>query len=238
MAASRELKRPFVRQELRTRPEPEFVAHIIKVVNGVPEPQADPGMSGGSRDLLSEALEKTEPESPNSWGAPGVACIRNIVDSSWGSDARAYVLASEEFNDMLDLYRSALGFRDLLYCIAEQNSKSVSENVATGTYSLPVSAKLMSTLTLQMRPVTTKGPPSGAEIVPSGPLRQCLNELELSRIKRCAYGNCRNLFWAGRLDRSCCSEVCRNAYRQKMHRDRQRENRPYKKGLVNRSISK
>ena len=65
-----------------------------------------------------------------------------------------------------------------------------------------------------------KDRPMRAVFEPEEPLKRFLEEVELNRIKRCAYEKCRQIFWAGRTDRPCCSEPCRNSYRQKKHRDR------------------
>jgi hypothetical protein len=132
-----------------------------------------------------------------------------------------------------------LGIRNLLAAIADQNRKT--ENASNLAYRIP--ATLFREFSLRMveasgastpkveRSVGVRRLSRRAVIEPKEPLNQFLEQVELERIKRCRHDKCERIFWAGRLDRTCCSEPCRNAYKQKRHRAREAQNRPYRKGL-------
>jgi hypothetical protein len=230
------LRDPRKRQELRTRLEPETVGRFIRIANDVPEAELDPDFPGMPRNPLFEAFMKTQLESADEWPTAGVSIIRKIV-RDWGEHARAYVLEGKTYGEMDWRYNLARTFRDLLSAIASQNPMSPFKTASDRIYKLPHSATLLSTLSLRMvrttdsRPAATKRLKC-AVIEPPEHLREFLEHVELERIKRCAYEKCSKIFWAGRIDTPCCSEPCRNAYRQKKHRDKKRENRPYKKRLL------
>jgi hypothetical protein len=113
--------------------------------------------------------------------------------------------------------------RAILNTIADQNPAIPDSNdpgPPGGVYSLLRATQALPAIS--MRTV------SGRTVLePAEPLNAFLNEVELVRIKRCAYEKCKKLFWAGRVDKPCCSRSCGNAYKQQRHRDRQRANRAY-----------
>ena len=170
----------------------------------------------------------------------------------WGETARAYVMEPRESKaregetiawEMHKHYKLALCIRDLLSTIADQNPPTAPGIATERIYRLPYSVELLSTLSLRMArkndsPGVVKERSRGAVIEPAEPLERFLYAVDLSRIKRCAYENCKRIFWAGRYDRPCCSDMCRNAYKQKKHRDRKRANRRYKEFLKKRSTPK
>lgn len=209
-------------------------------------------LSGGLFEDLSDAeCSEAGGDGKRALRARWMKQIETIVQS-WGDSARAYVLEPKESmaNDrerivfeMNKRYSLAISIRDLLHAIADQNPTSPPKNAPDRVYSLPYSAGLLSTLTLRMvRNDNSEGEvkerPRRAVLEPPEPLRLFLEEVELDRIKRCAYEKCGKIFWAGRVDRPCCSEVCRNAYRQRKHREKGKENRRYRKGLLDRSTQK
>jgi hypothetical protein len=251
-------------QRLRSRKEPSTVGQYIRIANDVPMgPGSDPmtrhledplikwWLSGGLLTDLSEAeIAETCGDARDVARSRWLKKIETTVES-WGESGRAYVMGpreSETHNpedvvfDMQKRYTLAISIRDLLSSIAEENETSPRENAAERIYRLPYSVELVSTLSLRMTQsdprATAKEPSRRAVIEPPEPLARLLEEVELGRIKRCAYEKCRKIFWAGRLDRPCCSDSCRNAYKQKRHRDRDRENRPYKQFLKKRSTPK
>jgi hypothetical protein len=125
----------------------------------------------------------------------------------------------------------ATTIRFILNNVADQNAAGLPGNSPERVYRFfsPQALPLFS-----LRMVKSDNGAMRAEVEPLQPLKLFLEAVDLNRIKRCAYEKCRKIFWAGRIDRPCCSEPCRNAYRQKMHREREKENRPYKKRLLER----
>ncbi len=172
--------------------------------------------------------------------------------ASWGEAARAYVTKPTKSRErdregivfeMQKRYSLALSIRDLLNAVADQNPTSPHENATDRIYRLPYSVDFLSMLSLRMARQddaegAVKKRSRGAVIEPPEPLKRFLDEVELGRIKRCAYEKCAKIFWASRIDKPCCSDTCRNAYKQQKHRDRERENQPYKEFLKKRSTPK
>jgi hypothetical protein len=173
-----------------------------------------------------------------------------VIAENWNEPARGLVLGHETprlgpeleraHRHMIDLYIYVSGIRDFLSRIADENSRALGETSAP-VYSLPSTTLFSLSLTVAQRPKSKRrtrrgdieiGHAAGAVIEPQKPFRQFLTEVELDRIKRCAHESCMRIFWASRTDRPCCSESCRNAYKQKKHRDREKLNRPYRKRLL------
>lgn len=50
--------------------------------------------------------------------------------------------------------------------------------------------------------------------------------IETSRIRKCA--NCRQFFWAGRLDQKCCGKKCNAAFRARRYREARQKSRQTK----------
>jgi hypothetical protein len=221
---------------------PPTVKQFIQIANGVPKPKPDPTFPGLNEDPLWEALQ-TAAESDRIDPIRQKAILTNVVEVSWLGGAKAYVLEAKGYSAMIDRYQTGVAIRDLLDAIASQNSTDQHPGARTRIYSLPQSGDLLSRLALRMvensnEECRTKRREMTAAIVPSEPLRQFLEEVELDRIKRCGHEKCGNLFWAGRVDKPCCSETCRNAYKQKKHRESAKANLPYKKGLSSKGSTK
>ncbi len=248
----------------RARQEPDIVRQFARIANDVPaEPAPDPVTHPQEDPLLKRLLGGTL-ESPysdaefaeagrNAYRATRTRWFKQIetIVESWGEAARAYVLEPKRcaardgecivFEKINERYSLAIGIRDLLHAIAAQNPPNPPANAHDRIYHLPYSIELVSTLSLRMAKSNesesaVKRRPRCAVLEPPEPLKKFLEEVELDRIKRCAYKECRRIFWAGRIDRPCCSEVCRNAYRQQKHRDDKKKNRPYKKWLLKKGV--
>jgi hypothetical protein len=209
-------------------------------------------LSGPALENLSEAeFEEAGGDGQRALRVRWMKQIETIVEP-WGDSARTYVLEPKQslpgaadhlFFEMQRRYSLAISIRDLLDTIAEQNATSPATNHFDRIYKLPYSVELLSTLSLRMArndisESVVKERPRRAVLEPAEPLKRFLEEVELDRIKRCAYEKCRKIFWAGRIDRPCCSEICRNSYRQKKHRERKKENRRYNKRLLKRRTLK
>lgn len=242
----------------RARPEPGTVRQFIRIANDVPaKPAPDPTTHLEQHDPLHQRLFSGILENPFSdtefaeSGHDAHRATRNrwikeieTVVESWGEAARAYVLEPKAsmareselavFEQMDKRYSLAIGFRDLLGTIADQNPTSPPNRAPDRIYRLPSSSELVSVLSLRMTPrdnADLSGGQMRAVLEASAPLKSFLEEVELDRIKRCAHEKCGKIFWAGRVDRPCCSDACRNAYKQKTHRERKKQNRPYKKRM-------
>ncbi len=191
----------------------------------MPDPEPDPTFPGLNRDPLSEVLS-ADPDltdvSPSRAEEIAGSHLTKIV-GSWGGPARTYVLEARDYQERVERYNTATGMRDLLGAIADQNAFGTTAR----TYRLPYSISLLSAFSLVQ---------GGVVLEPPAPLKPFLEEVELERIKRCA--KCRKIFWAGRLNKPCCSPACRNAYKQKKHREREKENRLYKKRRAARRLER
>jgi hypothetical protein len=168
----------------------------------------------------------------------------------WRDPAKAYVLKAKSeigrdeqgvFNELYGRQVEALAIRDFLNQIANQNAVQ-SEADPDRVYRL--SGSPISAVTLRMVKTTGLMPdtlqkPGGKPVrlrrvvfEPQGLFKDFLDVVELDRIKKCLHEKCGKIFWASRIDRPCCSESCRAAYKQKRHREREKQNRPYKKRLL------
>lgn len=245
---------------LRTRPEPEIVRQFIRIANKEPDadailramppgnPQWRRALSATVKDCVTGRLDRKDiPAEPIEWGVWSDFHILGLgpIEEFKGDEG---TLGSERIGDWRPIDKKSIEKRywemveatcekwlretenwrretaetikATLGSIAEQNSSG--ENAST--YALQDCPEFLSRVSLRMV--------NGRAVVePLQPLKQFLDEVELSRIKRCSYEKCGKLFWAGRLTRPCCSDACGNAYRQKKHRDQERENRPYKKRM-------
>lgn len=230
------LRSPRSQQRLRARREPEIVRQFIRIANKEPGSESilralTPETSDGYRQLAD--LLKRGPES-----------VRKELVEAAPKD-----LHDKDFLRWAWRTQTATTIRTLLSAIADQNPTSPPKSAraireamegrngqldsAPGrTYQLPPVPEVLSAFSLRMmrsEAGETNNRTMRAALVPAGPLKQFLEEVELDRIKRCAFEKCKKIFWAGRLDRPCCSDTCRNAYKQKRHRDRERKKRPLKK---------
>jgi hypothetical protein len=206
----RPLRRPLKQQPLRTRTEPEIVRQFIRIANGEPD-------SDSYLDAIVRARELVE------WG--DVMPRRSRVK---------YQPGQEEFLRGHHRDRIAKAVGDLLRGIAFQNSAAMEKSAGGFSYWIYDCRELLSEFCLRMVRSHNDAAKNGemrAVLEPREPMKTFLAEVELSRVKRCAYEACAKIFWAGRLDQPCCSDACGNAYRQKRHRDREKENRPYKKRM-------
>ena len=150
-------------------------------------PEPDPKFIGMNRDPFNEALEG-EPGLADAADAKARAArlLRKIIEGSWGDHARAYVLGGKNYHEMVDCYQTAIGIRDLLDAIADQNQAFASK---PGIYTLPHDARFfLGAFSLRMVPDG-----GGAALEPREALKPFLAKVELERIKRCA--KCQKIFW-------------------------------------------
>jgi predicted RNA-binding Zn ribbon-like protein len=223
------LKSASRQQRLRSRPAPEAIARLLQIVNDVPK-SADPlkDFVGRPRDPSSEEVSEA-----GGWiqayRARWILELKEFV-RYWGESARRYVLEASEFEEIDKRYRAAPALRKLLESIADQNRKraeAVKPVFDDLFFELPAEAhNLLDSLALRMSNANKH-----ATIEATGLLKTLIEEAELDRIKSCAFETCGKLFWAGRIDRPCCSEPCRNAYRQKRHRLKKKQNEEYRERL-------
>jgi hypothetical protein len=133
------------------------------------------------------------------------------LTANWGAAAKRHIFGTdaaplEPVSRMTELVTARAGFRQVAGLT----------NSGTGAIVAPVER--------------------GAELVISGgrvrvvlaPFLQLLDGIEVWRIRECPI--CRNLFWAGRRDKSACSQRCSGTLRQK----NLRQNRAYKKRSMER----
>jgi hypothetical protein len=216
-------------QRLRSHPASEAIARLLQIANDVPK-TADP-----VQDFLRRPRDPSPEEicEAGGWhqayGARWIFEIKELV-RCWGKLARGYVLEVSEFEEIDKRYREAPAMRRLLDSIADQNRKRCEETKpALGDllFELPPEAgNLLGSLCLRMENSNKL-----ATIEATGLLKTLIEQAELDRIKSCAHERCGKLFWASRTDRPCCSEPCRNAYKQKRHRLKKKQNGQYKKFL-------
>jgi predicted RNA-binding Zn ribbon-like protein len=151
--------------------------------------------------------------------------ITTLIDS-WGATAKRYVLRGRTFAEWDERYAEAIALRDLLNSLAAKNQGRTKTEEVDILIDLPESVQLVRSLKLRLR-----GSPGRAALEPRGLLGELFQSPDLDRIKRCSRDGCNRLFFAGRMNRPCCRERCRNAYKQKQHREREKGNRLYRKGL-------
>lgn len=220
----RPLRRPLEQQRLRIKPEPEIVRHFIRIANR--EPGSDsilPATLAQAAEWLSlmavpPAIQQDEPE--DDWWRDIFS--GSLLPAGRGEPKRAELLRFRR------RWRAAQAttIRFILTNVADQNAAGYSLERVYRFFS----PQMLSLFSLRM--VKSDNGAMRAVVEPLEPLKLFLEKVDLNRIKRCAYEKCRKIFWAGRIDRPCCSELCRNAYRQKRHREREKQNRPYKKRLL------
>ena len=202
----------------RLRRAPPIITFAIKIANDVPK---------GLNDL-HDIRETPKEDFVNRWGLHHArppmlwlgALKRRVAEDGWGVIAREYVFGSPDIPETGRRYHEAIALRDLFMSIANQNEARPKGHPGDITLSLPPSPELLASLTLFVSRSNKK-----ARLEPRGLFKAILDEGELGRIRVCAYEKCERLFWAGRVDRPCCQESCRNAYKQKRHREREKQNR-------------
>ena len=109
-------------------------------------------------------------------------------------------------NQTLNIVGSRLGFLSqtvaLLRGIAHDNQGNEG---ASNIYTIPTS-------------LTLETDESGCIHYSSSPLLEALNGVEAGRIRECQI--CRKIFWAGRIDKLCCSKGCGKALRNRRWRNK------------------
>jgi hypothetical protein len=205
----------------RLRKDFPYTSLTLAVTNAVP--------AAASKELLSSQQDpwpneiKADGEIGPSHPAVGVSHLkRHMAEDGWGLAAKAYVCERRTAKEMDERYHEVIALWALFADIAQQNAARGKEQPGEILFSLPPSIGLLSSLKLFRH---------RARLEAKGLLKKVLDEGQLDGIKRCAYEKCGRFFWAQRIDRPCCQESCRNAYRQKRHREREKQNRVTKKRL-------
>jgi hypothetical protein len=207
------------------RTAPLVVQQAIEIANGVPQDHIP-------EDRIPEGPELREREGAAKYAERYRSTwMRDIMHriETWSAPARNYVCEAQDFTEMDARYEEAIALRYVLVSIADRNAalrKSPEKNSGQDVlFELPYSYSLLRSIRLRMNGSSKRGALEAAGI-----FGLLLEKAELTRISRCAYQSCENIFWAGRNNRSCCQPSCGNAFRQKQHRDQQKKNRSYKKG--------
>ncbi len=200
--------------------------YALEVVNAIPAAAAQ--HSYNSETLQIPWRDPTAAEIKR-FGGPNLAKERIRMDSlkrrmakeGWGQAARDYVFEPPRVQEKDARFVQATALRALLTSIAEQNETRGKGHGDDIVLWLPVAISILTSLTISGKQ---------CRIEPEeGLFKEILDEGQLGRIKRCAYEKCQRFFWAARVDRPCCQESCRNAYRQKRHREREKQNRQTRK---------
>lgn len=159
------------------------------------------------------------------YAALWATCIRKrITDERWDLAATDYVLEPQDFGEIDRRVHEAIALRELFSAIAEQNAARQKQDRNEIVLALPPSIDLLRSMKLRVS-VDRKQ----ARLESEGLLKALVEEGELGRIRRCAYEKCQRFFLAGRVDTPCCQKSCRNAHKQKRHREREKQNRALKK---------
>jgi len=199
---------------LRTRPIPGLLAKWLEIVNGV----------AASDDISFRLYLEIEPH----WAARSRGTLaereRRIEGMraqtrDWAPATLAYVFAPDDEgnlepgNRLTDLVIARAAFRE----IARQTAEGLRHPIPVTGAELVID---------HMGVVTVR-------------LVGCLQALQgvaVDRIRVCP--RCSKLFWAGRRDKSGCSEGCARVLRQGKLRERLRKNRAYKQRLLSRKKEK
>ena len=152
--------------------------------------------------------------------------VKKVI-TDWGAPARKYVLKDSAFEKLDERYCEVIAVSDLLNRVADFNHGRTKSGDLDEGIDLPESMALLSTIKLRLRGSRRS---SGA-LEGSGLLQMLLGCGDLDRVKRCEREKCGKLFFAGRISNWCCSEPCRNAYKQMRHREREKQNRIVRKVL-------
>lgn len=208
------------RQRLRTRSETLQASRLFALVNAIP-PSAD--WNDFSLDTLIEYAESVG-------GSRACRLAVAAAIENWGSEARDYVLTNghpENSIGEFERFKEALVFRDFVRSVAENNNRFWKQHsVKSGDLPKNRDFKFPSAVTALVIRLDTK---TKRWRLVYGELFNDLENVELDRIKCCAYSQCGKIFWAGRVDKPCCSDACWNPFKQKRHREKQAKNRHTRK---------
>ena len=205
------------RKVLRVRPVPGVIVQNLRLVNDVRD-----GASALDFDI---ARATTEAQT----GDPATAVLNEFtrLTTAWGRLAKAFVFSDQNPAGVGERYNQMCASRDFLASLAAQNRsfrelhhKNGRERVER-VYDLPDSVKREIISGLRMDNKSKAIRPVYPE-----PIETFLTKAELDRIGQCLYQGCTKFFWAGRLDKPCCSKRCDNAYRQHKFRNRHQERAP------------
>ena len=190
---------PGVRQALRTTPVPAALGSWLDAINGLPN---DDGLLF---DLANQILplwvartNSTEREREQR-----ISTLRERT-KDWGRVAADYVFRLDSEGNLEPGDR----LREL--CLARIAFREIAQ-LSGGPLHTPV---------LQGATAVIDG---GIIRIRLAPFLELLKGIEASRIRQCPI--CTKLFWAGRRDKSACTEECSRVLRQR----RLRENRAYRK---------
>lgn len=153
-----------------------------------------------------------------------ISVRKHITDEHWDLAARDYVLEPQDFGEIDRRVHEAIALRELFSAIAEQNAARQKQDRNEIVLALPPSIDLLRSMKLHVSRQRKQ-----ARLESEGLLKALIEEGELGRIRRCAYEKCQRFFLAGRVDTPCCQKSCRNAHKQKRHREREKQNRALKK---------
>jgi hypothetical protein len=211
-------------QELRTRPETLQASRLFALINAIP---ASADWKDFSKDTLFEYAESAEGVRAG-WDNGCRLAVGPAIEN-WGSEARDYVLTNghpENSIGIFERFQEALDFRDFVRSVAEDNNRFWDQHsVKSGDLPKNRNFKFPSTVTaLAIRLDTGTKQWS---LVYGGLFKDLLDNVELDRIKCCAYSKCGKIFWAGRVDKPCCSDACWNPFKQKRHREKKAKERTH-----------
>lgn len=207
-------------QRLRRISKP--LTRLLQIANAVPRSSS---VDLGNPDLPSDREIASGGGFQQAYAASWSARVRDLV-AHWAPPAKKYVLNGPQFPESDNRYAEVIAVRDLLSRLADVNQGRTRSGRIDIAVDVPESVEMVSTIKL-----TLKGPPVSAALQANGLVGTLLACADLDRVKRCAHEKCRKLFFAARMNRPCCSERCRNKYKQKRHREREKENRVARKVL-------
>ena len=189
------------KQTLRTRRVPPALEQWLGVVNDVPE-QSEVEEAANSALQIATRFVQPCPEEHQL-----IAELRSRL-ANWGPAAQRAIF-TDDLQNAADLGQRLLGLgaAKRAFQIVANSKDSLTPRA------LPLPIERSASLWLE----------SGKLSVKLAPFLEALQGLEVERLRICPI--CSQIFWAGRLDKSGCSENCSRVLRQR----RLRENRIYRK---------
>jgi hypothetical protein len=178
------------RQASRLRPIPSELKGYVRLANALPAPEKLPGAEAAGKLPVREYWEATDDL------VKRYPRFRAFLE---GADLREEIPV-----EAVRRCSSLKIVRSVLYTIA----RSYGSNQATG---VPIAAAFQNLVSV----VTDTG---GNLRIQHDPLLQALEGVEARRIRECAI--CGRIFWAGRIDQSCCPKRCAKVLRTRRWRDR------------------
>jgi hypothetical protein len=185
------------RQALRLRPVPDKLRKYIELANVLPPGEDPPEMLPAQLPVQAVTDEQWQ------WVAATIgdlmARFPRFRDFMKGFDLEA--------DPPVEAYHKAHSVRvarDVLGALARCD-KGKLDNV-----NIPLGAYLESL-------VLGRADGRGRLVIERSPLLEALERVEIGRIRTCK--RCRVIFWAGRLDMTCCSSPCTRAERQRRWRE-------------------